>query len=116
MYDNTRGVGSTHAEANAIDKLKPLPNNKKNLKNINILVIKTSKTGKLGMSKPCFKCIIDMRSLPQTKGYIIKNILYSNCDGEIVTTKLIDLLEDANPHVSRFYKNHNYQHPLLKKN
>ena len=75
MYDTTRGVGTTHAEANAIANLPPRPRNRKHLLKVNILVIRTSQTGKIGISKPCIKCIIDMMTIPQKRGYIIKNIL-----------------------------------------
>ncbi|MFM7986635.1 MAG: hypothetical protein ACKPKO_45700, partial [Candidatus Fonsibacter sp.] len=74
-YDNTRGVGSTHAEMNAIANLPPRPRNRKHLMKVNILVIRTSQTGKLGISKPCIKCIIDMMTLPQ-KHVILLRIFY----------------------------------------
>ncbi len=114
MYDNTRGVGTTHAEANAIMNLPPRPRNRKHLTKIEILVIRTSQTGKIGISKPCIKCIIDMMSLPQKRGYIIKTISYSDANGAIITTTLNNLLEEGNFHVSRFYRMHNFKHPLLK--
>jgi hypothetical protein len=114
MYDISRGVGTTHAEANAINNLPPRPNNRKHLKKIDIIVIRTSQNGKIGMSKPCIKCIIDMTTLPQKRGYIIKNISYSNTSGNLVSTSLKKLIEDGEFHVSRFYKTHNFQHQLLK--
>ena len=114
MYDISRGAGTTHAEANAINNLPPRPNNRKHLKKINILVIRTSNTGKIGMSKPCIKCIIDMMCLPPKKGYIIKNISYSDSNGDIITTSLKNLISEGEFHVTRFYKTHNFQHPLLK--
>jgi hypothetical protein len=113
MYDNTRGVGTTHAEANAINNLPPRPRNRKHLKRIDILVIRTSQTGKIGMSKPCIKCIIDMTTIPPKRGYIIKNVSYSNSDGNIVTTSLNDMVEEGNYHVTRFYKMNNFKHPML---
>lgn len=113
MYDKSRGVGSTHAEANAIAKLPPRPRNKKHLLKVNILVIRTSQTGKIGISKPCIKCILDMMTLPIKKGYIIKNILYSNEFGTIETTTLDKLINERKFHVSRFYRMHNFKHELL---
>lgn len=107
-YDLGRGVNTTHAEANAIMKLPPRPK-KKNLKKIDILVIRTSSLGKIGISKPCIKCLIDMSVLPQKRGYIIKNVLYSDSNGEIVQTTLKKLLESGDYHMSRFYKERNFQ-------
>ena len=111
-YDFTRGVGSMHAENNAIMNLPSRPRNKKYLK-VNILVIRISQTGKLGNSKPCIKCIIDMLNLPQKKGYIIKNVLYSNENGLIEYTTLDKIINNGNFHVSRFYRMTNFNHPLL---
>jgi hypothetical protein len=83
IYDD-KGNGSEHAEANAIRKLQALY--KKNYKKISILVIRTSITGKLGMSKPCIKCLLDLYNKPLKKGYIIKNVIYSDNNGNIVFT------------------------------
>ncbi len=107
-YNNPWGVGTIHAEANAINNLPPHSNKKKNLKKVNILVIKTSPTGKIGISKPCIKCIMNMMTLPIKRGYIIKDVYYSDYYGNIVKTNLKILSTDDNYHVSRFYKAHNY--------
>ncbi len=112
MYDTTRGVGTVHAEANAIANLPQRPR-KKNLTKINILVIRTSQTGKLGISKPCVKCLYDLSTTPQKKGYIVKDIFYSNIDGQIEHTTLKQLIDNGNYHISRFYKLRNYQSPLI---
>lgn len=112
-YNIKHNNGSTHAEVNAINNLPSYPNNRKHLKKINIFVIRTSNTGKIGMSKPCIKCIQDMNIIPQKKGYIIKNVYYSETSGEIITTSLNKLISDENFHVSKYYKNHNFKHKLL---
>ncbi len=112
-YNNNRGVGTIHAEANAINNLPPRPCNRKHLKRIDILVIRTSQTGKIGMSKPCIKCIIDMTTITPKRGYMIKNISYSDSDGNIITTSLKEMVEEGNFHVTRFYKMHNFKHHML---
>ena len=112
-YNIKHNNGSTHAEVNAINNLPSCPNNRKHLKKINIFVIRTSNTGKIGMSKPCIKCIHDMNILPQKKGYIIKNIYYSDPTGEIITTSLNKLISTGDFHVSKYYKNCNFKHKLL---
>ena len=108
MYDSGRGINSIHAEANAIMKLIPRPR-QRHLKKIDILVIRTSGNGKVGISKPCIKCLLDMSTLPQKKGYVIKNVLYSDYDGSIVTTTLKHLIHSDDHHVSRYYKERNFQ-------
>jgi cytidine deaminase len=102
------GVNGIHAEAYAIMNLPSLPR-KKNLKKIDILVIRTSAKARLGMSKPCIKCLIDMSILPQKKGYVIKNIFYSDKDGNIVNTTLKHLINCNDYYVSRFYRERNFQ-------
>lgn len=109
-YFCNRELGSIHAERNVIDNLPPLKKqsrNKKHMKNINLMVIKTTRTGKVGMSKPCIRCILNMLLLPQQKGYNIKKVSYSVPTGDIVHTTLKGLVNDEH-HVSKFYKSHNF--------
>jgi hypothetical protein len=113
MYDISRGEKTSHAEANAIANLRPRPRNKKHLHKINILVIRTSCNGKLGMSKPCVKCLIDMNTKPQQRGYIIKDVYYSNNNGDIVNSSLQNLIKDGNYHISRYYRSHNFHFDKL---
>ena len=108
-YDDSRSEGTTHAEINAIKNIVSRSNNGKHLIGIDILVIRTSNTGKIGMSKPCVKCIIDLSTLPQKKGYIIKNIYYSNNEGLIIRTTIKNLILAKDFHVSRYYQNHNFK-------
>jgi hypothetical protein len=105
FYKSSLTDCSTHAERNALDKL-PTVKKLKRLVKIDILVIRTSSTGVLGMSKPCSKCISDMSIYPQRKGYSIRNIYYSGEDGEIICTNLAALLSSDDKHVSRYYRNH----------
>jgi len=108
IYDSGRGLNGIHAEAHAIMNLPPLPR-KKHLKKIDILVIRTSTRAKLGISKPCIKCLIDMSTLPQKRGYVVKNISYTDHDGKIINTTLKHLTTSNDYHVSRFYKERNFQ-------
>lgn len=112
MYDNSRSEGTTHAEINAINNLVHHSANKKHLTKIDLLVIRTTNTGKLGMSKPCIKCIIDLSTLPQKRGYILKNIFYSGQDGTIIKTNLKSLIETKDYHMSRYYLNHNFKYNI----
>ena len=97
----------THAEHDAITKLKPLER-KKHLQNINMLVIRFSKNNKMQNSKPCANCIETMRILPEKKGYRIRNIYYSNENGEIVKSSLTNLQKEE-LHYSRFFRKNKYR-------
>ena len=115
LYNNSWGYGTTHAEIDAINKLPPRPNYKKNLKRVNILVIKTSSCGEVTISKPCIKCVINMMTLPQKRGYIIKNVSYSNFNGSIIIKPLKYFTDDDEKiYVSKFYKSRNFKHHLIK--
>jgi hypothetical protein len=78
------------------------------MKNINLLVIKTSQRGKIGMSKPCIRCVLHMLLQPQKKGYNIKKVSYSTPNGNIEHTTLKELIDDENYHISKYYKAHNF--------
>jgi hypothetical protein len=111
QYFCNKDCGSIHAETNVINSLPPLKKKsriKKHLKSINLMVIKTTQTGKIGMSKPCIRCILDMISMPPQKGYSIKKVSYSSHTGDIVHTTLKSLAEDDDYHISKYYKSHNY--------
>jgi cytidine deaminase len=98
-YGNQPGI---HAEHDAINRLKPLRRNK-HLQNVNILVVRLSKNNKLKNSKPCANCIENMNVLPEKKGYRIRNIYYSNENGEIVKSSLQKLKREE-LHYSRFFR------------
>lgn len=103
MDGNVPGI---HAEHAAINKLKP-SYRKKRLQTINLLVIRISKNNKLQSSKPCTNCIQNMKTLPEKKGYKIKNVYYSNNDGDIVKSNF-QILEKEEQHLSRFYRRKKY--------
>lgn len=68
---------SRHAEADAFNKIKT----KKNMpRNIDIFVIKITKSGQFGNSRPCKHCI----DLMNISGFNIKYIYYSDNDGNII--------------------------------
>jgi hypothetical protein len=102
--DNIGKIPGIHAELDGFNKLKPLLNRKKRLQNVNMLVIRLSKNNKLLHSKPCANCITKLQTLPEQKGYKIKNIYYSNNDEELVKSKLSHLEKD-DLHHTNFYRN-----------
>ena len=102
MGDTSKNQPGIHAEHDAINKLKPIKR-KKYLQNVKLLVIRISKKNKLQSSKHCANCIKTMKSLPEKKGYKIKNIYYSNENGVIVKSNLRNL-ENEELHYSRFFR------------
>ena len=56
------------------------------------------------MSKPCKHCIIGMQNIPKKYGFKIKNVLYSDQNGNIVKTTLNELVI-GKQHISKFYRN-----------
>jgi cytidine deaminase len=74
---------SQHAEMAALYKL----NMKKCRKQMNLIVIRVSKTGVLGESRPCSNCIKQMHHSRLKFKYII----YSNKDGILVKELFKDM-------------------------
>ena len=95
---------SIHAEHRAILNLPSLPR-KHHCKKVDILVIRTSKTGILGMSKPCVHCLSIMKSLAPEKGYRINKISYTDETGSIIDTSLNKLLLEDTKFMSSYYRN-----------
>ena len=100
MINQSNNMPSIHAEQHALTKL-PYVRNKKKLEAINLLVIRVSTKNKIQSSKPCAKCIEQMKFLPQKKGYILKHIYYSDENMNIVKTDL-DNLDKSTKHYSKY--------------
>lgn len=101
MGDSEGLTPGIHAEHDALIKL--IPNKKKKLKSVNLLVIRLSGRNKLQSSKPCYNCIQTMKKLSIKKGYRIQNVYYSDNNENIVKTTL-HALENDEVHYSRYYK------------
>lgn len=74
-------------------------------KNISLIIIRLDKKGKLCNSHPCEKCINYMVQIAKQRKYKIKNIYYSNNDGNIEHTTLAKLDNLENKHISKRFKN-----------
>jgi hypothetical protein len=75
---------TTHAEVDAINRLKPLRNIKKSkLCKVDLMVIRVNQSGNLANSMPCHNCADYMKTVAVKKGYKIKNIYYSTPGGSI---------------------------------
>jgi cytidine deaminase len=108
MYKDSYERGTIHAEHNAVQKLPTLPR-KSRLKKIDLLVIRTSRVGTLGNSKPCVHCLTILKTKLPEKGYSLQKVYYSEAGGNIVSTSFVKLLESEEGHCSRFYKERLYQ-------
>ena len=104
--NNCKHMATVHSERDAINRL-PLRKSK-NLKKVDILIIKTSKTGVLGNSHPCLKCIQDLNILPQKYGYKIRKVHFSNYDGTITSMSLSNLNNSDSKYKSKYYREKNW--------
>jgi cytidine deaminase len=95
-------TSTIHAEQNAISKL-PRRSSRK-LKRVNLLVVRTSKSGKLNNSRPCLHCIKSMMSKTPLYGYKIHYVYFSTDDGSIQKIKLSELNLCKENHISSFYR------------
>lgn len=84
------GLPSMHAEEGVLYKLRRLfRDNKVSVgTQLDLLVFKLTKTGKLSFSRPCRACIIRL----QRSGYNIRNVYYSNETGDIIFESLASLV------------------------
>jgi len=89
-----KGKSCEHAEISALNKLKKYNTIYKSgkgrkRKKFYLLVIRVSKTGVIGISKPCKHCLIEIN-----KSGLISEIGYSNKDGKIVNESIKDIKSD----------------------
>lgn len=116
-HDSTVGSAyqTVHAEEHAIKKLPFVPARKKKPR-VDILVIRTTSAGHLGISRPCLRCTILLYTELPSRGYELGNIYYTISDGSIVKTTIHNLITEQkeNPHVSQYYRNRNMTVKSLK--
>jgi tRNA(Arg) A34 adenosine deaminase TadA len=95
----SKGLPSMHAEIDGLRRMKIYRaiNPKSTRESYDIVVIRFSKSGKLGISRPCLHCL---RAL-YTSNINIKHVYYSTGnDQEIVRESLIDMINDDVVHIS----------------
>jgi cytidine deaminase len=95
---------SVHAEDHAIQKLPTRPSKQKRYQKVDILVIRVSKTGQLGNSKPCHSCLMLLSKQLPERGYTLSRVYYSDDQGKIQVSKLSNLLFHEEHHFSRYQK------------
>lgn len=82
-----------HSEVDAIGKIK---HRRKNPESVDLIVVRFSKTGILGDSRPCYHCIDFMMKSRLN----IKYIYYSLATGVIVRERLSEMLKSDKTYVS----------------
>lgn len=92
-----QGVRSIHSEIEAISKLPPRDKQSKK-KEIDLIVIRITKSGMLTSSMPCQHCLNNMSNM--NNGYKINNIYFSKNDRTIEKVKLRDLMNNYPKHIS----------------
>lgn len=91
------GRPSVHAEHDALLKLM---RNRNKPRQVDLYVIRLSKWGVLGNSRPCYNCIMRMMMCDIK----INTVYYSNENGEIVNEKFSTMINDPNIHISNGYR------------
>lgn len=87
--NNNSFIMSTHAEIDALNKLKTKKNvNIKNNK-FDLVVIRLSRTGKLGESRPCFHCLEKL----ENSNVKIRNVYYSSND--TIVKEKFNIMKDS---------------------
>jgi len=92
-----------HAEMDAIRKLPPLQFQRKK-KVIDLIIIRVGKNGNLKNSVPCAMCIRHMNRLNGSTSYKIRNVYYSNKNGNITMTKFSTLSNSPEQYVSQRFR------------
>lgn len=86
--NSNRYVMSIHAECDALQNLRKLNKHRRFLKSgdgIDVVVVRISKNGKLGYSRPCKSCIQKLTKLSEK--IKINNVYYSDSDGSFKKEK-----------------------------
>lgn len=85
-----------HAEMTALDRLQRFCTSKR-IETYDIVVIRVSKAGTLGNSRPCLHCIRAMLKHPRVR---VRNVYYSTNTGMIVREKLTEMMASETPYIS----------------
>lgn len=100
LYSNNKI--KTHAEMDALNKVKGLIKCKKIKNNkMNLVVIRVNKIGNLCESAPCFHCT---KELSKNNYVQIDKLYYSRSDGSITCIKFNDWVNYGTSHISKGWK------------
>jgi hypothetical protein len=88
-----------------MEVIQKLNNHKmKRQKNMTLIVIRIGKEGDLKNSMPCTKCIDYIKTTNDKRYHQIKNIYFSNTDGNLEYVSLNTLSEQTNQHLSKRFR------------
>lgn len=100
LYSNNKI--KTHAEMEALNKVKSLLKCQKIKKNkMNLLVLRINKKGELCESAPCYHCT---KELANNNFVNIDKLYYSRSDETITCIKFSDWILNGTSHVSKGWK------------
>ena len=89
-----------HAESDAILSLPP--NKTKRVITVDIISIRVTKANELRMSQPCSMCV---KYMCKIRGYVIRNVYYSDSEGKIIKVKLRDIIVNNQHSFSSRFRN-----------
>ncbi len=100
LYSNSKI--KTHAEMDALNRVKNLLRCKKIKKNrMNLVVLRINKTGELCESAPCFHCT---KELAENNFVQIDKLYYSRAGGLITCIKFDDWVNCGTSHISKGWR------------
>lgn len=85
---------SIHAEIDAVGKLRT-HEKKKKMKPIILVSLRFNRSGNLKNAKPCYHCVTALKTILNQKNYCVSYVVYSDNNGNLITSDLDDLLEDG---------------------
>lgn len=91
LSNKCKFIKSTHAEIDALNKFINKIDQSDKKKRYDLLVLRLSKTGKLGESRPCYHCLEKL----EKSNINIHNVYYSTKDGAIEKEKFNTMKESA---------------------
>ena len=100
------GSPSIHAEHDALMKLLKYKNRPNVL---DLIVVRYSKTGKLGASRPCYNCIKKLEYCVKKYNINIHSIYYSTQEGYIIKEQLKNMLESETTYISGGFRKYAFK-------
>lgn len=97
-HNNARNVYSTipihtHAEIDCVKQIKYNYIKTKKIKTYNLLLLRITHSNKLCTVRPCYHCV---KQLSNTKFIKIKNIYYTDDDGNFIVDKFQNIINNNN--------------------
>lgn len=109
------GLGTLHAEEDAMDRLRAGP---RRSTPVDLVVIRLNSLGAARPTKPCWRCVLSLATRLPLRNYRLRNVAYFAGGGRQVCeawriVPFSQLLSDPHPHVSRFYRERGWIPPAF---